>query len=138
MDQFNVFSRPHESDLRLVPAAVAAIQQQYPDEPTQFLVHFRRQERGLLINVLIADDQFQTSCLGVIEIRSLSGNNRPEHTLIGREIQNAVEEKIDYEALQVSAGSGTYYRVSDKLTGMDIHLYEGRVYDLNAIIVELE
>jgi hypothetical protein len=138
MEHFNVLKQPNESDLLLLPKAVSAICDKYPDEQNRFLVYFKTHELGLLIDWYIVDDEYKAECIGVMNIKTLSSNYNNETNIISRDIQIAVEEKIAESALQQSAEQGTYYRVKDRLTGMDIQLYEGQVYDINAVLIGVE
>ena len=66
MEPVNVFRKPEAQHEQFLAAAVAAIQRTYPNEQNRYLIHFRFQKLGLLVDYYTMDGRFYSRPMGVI------------------------------------------------------------------------
>ncbi|AFG37430.1 hypothetical protein [Spirochaeta africana] len=141
MDKVNVFRKPKKYHEKFLDAALEAIQEKYPEEINRYLVHFRQAEDndlGLLVDYYSMDGKMYGRLCGVIDIPHIDHSQQEPEGMIDQQIRNAFELKIPDRVLKETDRDGMYGRVTDEMTGLDIHLYEGKVHDLSAVVIEDE
>ncbi|AFG37204.1 hypothetical protein [Spirochaeta africana] len=141
MESVNVFRKPKKYHEKFLDAALEAIQEKRPDEINRYLVHFRQAEDndlGLLVDYYAMDGKMYGRLFGVIDIPHIDHGQAKTEGMIDAPIRNAFELKIPKKILKETDQDGMYGRVTDEMTGLDIHLYEGRVHDLSAVVIEAE
>ena len=138
MKQVNVFRKPDKLHDQLLDAAVDAIERKHPNEHNRYLIHFRSQKLGLLVDYYAMDGRFYSRPMGVIDVPELLPHEEGSNAMVSEQIQKAFELMIPDSVLKKTAEYGTYGRVTDQRTGLDIHLFEGRVHDVSAVLILLD
>ena len=138
IEPVNVFRQPVGQHEQLMDAAVAAIKRKYPNEHNRYLIHFRYLKLGLLVDYYAMDGRFYSRLMGLIDVPELLPHEESSSAMVSEQIQKAFELMIPDTILKETDLDGMYGRVTDERTGLDIHLFEGRVHDVSAVVILLD
>jgi uncharacterized protein (UPF0248 family) len=137
------YGKGFEQDIiEVIEKAIDQIFYTYDDERTQYVIHSKSTGIGLAIDwrpdKYVNDNTNHCFIITVFDKALKHYKKNPSDVMIITEVKKIFEKRVGKKNLKESNQKGTYYRVKDPETGIDVHLYEGRVYDISAIVIQVE